>query len=98
MNYYLIKDKDEFSCELQDLSSVSLRFDLELTASPLNPNLKPTVSSRMITCYTLQDPCYKPPLKLDEEESFEESKIEENLWKFELWLLFTTHLQFFGNM
>ncbi|XP_078336668.1 uncharacterized protein LOC111137601 isoform X2 [Crassostrea virginica] len=57
----------------EDLSSVSLRFDLELTASPLNPNLKPTVSSRMITCYTLQDPCYKPPLKLDEEESFEES-------------------------
>ncbi|XP_048731593.2 protein ELYS-like [Ostrea edulis] len=57
----------------EDLTSVSLRFDFELVASPLNPSLKPSVSSRIISCYTLQDPCYKPPSKLDEEESFEES-------------------------
>ncbi|XP_062579828.1 protein ELYS-like isoform X2 [Saccostrea cucullata] len=57
----------------EDLTSVSLRFDLELVASPLNPSVKSSVSSRIITCYTLQDPCYKPPSKLNEEESFEES-------------------------
>ncbi|XP_071147698.1 protein ELYS-like isoform X2 [Mytilus edulis] len=57
----------------EELTSVSLRFDLEMTANLFNGASNTTVSSRAITGYTLEDPNYKPPAKLQEEESFEES-------------------------
>ncbi|XP_052102837.1 protein ELYS-like isoform X2 [Mytilus californianus] len=57
----------------EELTSVSLRFDLEMTANLFNGASNTTVSSRAITGYTLEDPNYKPPAKLNEEESFEES-------------------------
>ncbi|KAK3099666.1 hypothetical protein FSP39_007744 [Pinctada imbricata] len=56
----------------EDLQSVCGRFEMELPASPLNPSAKGCNSSRVVTAYTLEDPCYKAPSKLGDEESFEE--------------------------
>ncbi|XP_021372867.1 protein ELYS-like isoform X1 [Mizuhopecten yessoensis] len=57
----------------EELTSVSLRYELELTSSPLTQGNKTTVSSRIVACYTLEDPNYSTPARLGEDESFEES-------------------------
>ncbi|XP_060062460.1 protein ELYS-like [Ylistrum balloti] len=57
----------------EELTSVSLRFELELTSTPLTLSNKSTVSSRIVACYTLEDPNYSTPARLGEDESFEES-------------------------
>ena len=35
--------------------------------------------SKLVGCYTLVDPHYQAPSRLEEDESFEESKIRNNL-------------------
>ena len=57
----------------EDLTSVCLRLDYELGLGPL---LKTDVCSKLINCYTLMDPHYQPPSRLDEDESFEEGRIK----------------------
>ncbi|XP_069118568.1 protein ELYS-like isoform X2 [Argopecten irradians] len=57
----------------EDLTSVSLRFELDLTSTPLTLSNKSTASSRIVACYTLEDPNYSSPTRLGEDESFEES-------------------------
>ncbi|XP_033763311.1 protein ELYS-like isoform X2 [Pecten maximus] len=57
----------------EELTSVSLRFELDLTSTPLTLNNKSTLSSRIVSCYTLEDPNYSTPARLGEDESFEES-------------------------
>jgi hypothetical protein len=42
---------------------------------------KTTYSSRTIASYTLEDPNYSPPARLNEEESFEESRFIEDFIK-----------------
>ena len=55
----------------EDLTSVCLRLDYELGSGPV---LKSDSCSKLVSCYTLTDPHYQPPSKLDEDESFEESE------------------------
>lgn len=57
----------------EDLTSICLRLDYELSASP---TMKSDGSgcSKLLSCYTLVDPHYQPPSRLEEDESFEESK------------------------
>lgn len=57
-----------------DLSSVCLRMDHELTSSLVQHGTNYEGGSRLISCYTLIDPMYKAPVRLAEDESFEESK------------------------
>ena len=60
----------------EDLMSVCLRLDYELGSSP---SMKSDGSgcSKLVGCYTLIDPHYQPPSRLDKDESFEESKFRK---------------------
>jgi len=56
-----------------DLASVCLRMDHELVSNLVHTGSNYEGGSRMVSCFTLADPLYKPPLRLDDNESFEES-------------------------
>lgn len=54
---------------------MGLRFDLELSSDIFSPFGQDIAWSRILGCYTMQDPYYEPPNKDAEgEESFEDSK------------------------
>lgn len=58
----------------EELTSVCLRLDHELTSRLVQFGSNYDGGSRVIACYTLTDPNYQAPSKLDDNESFEESK------------------------
>ncbi|XP_060555912.1 protein ELYS-like [Ruditapes philippinarum] len=57
----------------EELTSVCLRLDHELTSKLVQFGTNYDGGSRVVSCYTLSDPRYQPPAKLDDNESFEES-------------------------
>ncbi|XP_053388685.1 protein ELYS-like, partial [Mercenaria mercenaria] len=57
----------------EELTSVCLRLDHELTSKLVQFGTNYDGGSRVVSCYTLMDPHYQAPAKLDENESFEES-------------------------
>jgi hypothetical protein len=58
----------------EELTSVCLRLDHELTSKLVQFGTNYDGGSRVVSCYTLSDPRYQPPAKLDDNESFEESE------------------------
>lgn len=56
-----------------ELASVGLRIDLELSSGLVQSGSNFEGGSRMVSCFTLADPCYRAPAKLNEDDSFEES-------------------------
>ncbi|KAL5014317.1 hypothetical protein ScPMuIL_008587 [Solemya velum] len=55
----------------EELGSVYSRMDFDLTSQPLHMGSKSTISSRLISCSTLENCDYKSPSILSDEESFE---------------------------
>lgn len=58
---------------VQELVSVGLRFEHDLTSNPFNTGeVGGDSGSRVVSCYTVKDPRYKVPSHIGQDDSFDE--------------------------